>query len=385
MFNNSTAALSMIMDINPLAEKEIILPSGRKIIVSAAFQRIEEDGEVRNLMVLFQDMTGIIESREALEAERQIHESELEQIAAILKLGPRIFEEFVLSAREVFHYIRENRENFGRQEILNKAFRDTHSLKGTARYLKFNVMEQLAHQMESDFAALRNKAGSDPLPPELDERLDSLEEELKSIDAIIERFRQFSRGGESEAPEMDIFRLRLEEMCADLSRELEKEVRLDVHSDWTRLPGLQKIQASVFHLLRNAMDHGIEDSFERLAAGKEETARLELSFRKEGQDRMLVQLTDDGRGLDFQALEQRALETGLLKPGRHFPSQILKTLFMPGFSSRDKANSISGRGVGLDAVRADMQALGGKINVKTAKGRGTSFNLMIPLASLEAE
>ncbi|MDC7234206.1 MAG: ATP-binding protein [Spirochaetales bacterium] len=382
LFNNRTAAMNMIMEINPLNRKEMILPGGRKIVVSARFQRIEENETVENVMVLFQDLTEIQATKEALEAERQTRESELEQIAAILKLGPGVFEDFVASAHEVLNFLKENSDSLGNEEIINKAFRDTHSLKGTARYLKFATLEQTAHTLESRFDSFRKGDAPDPGSPSLEDLLSSLNTEVESIRKTIDRFRQFSVNRGSDNPELDMFRMQLNDMVEDLSEELDKNVKLDFHSDWSRIPGLSLLQNTVFHLIRNAVDHGIEDSFERLAAGKDETARLGLSFIRQ-EDSLRLQVSDDGRGLDFKALEKKAVDAGLLKPGRHFPSQILNAMFKPGFSSSDRVSEISGRGVGLDAVKADVKKLNGKINVKTAPAKGCTFSLIIPLTELE--
>ncbi|MBF9017395.1 MULTISPECIES: ATP-binding protein [unclassified Oceanispirochaeta] len=384
IFNNQTASMSMIMEINPLSQREIILPSGKKLIISAHFQRIVEGDTVQNVMVLFQDLTEIYETKEALETERQIHESELEQIAAILKLGPQVFEEFLVSAGEVLQFVQDNSENFEKTELINKAFRDTHSLKGSARYLKFTALEKIAHNMENYFDKFR-KSGADSRKiesSELIEQTKALSSELNSINRIIERFRQFSVNEGSDNPELDIFRLQLSEMVEELSQELGKDVQLDFHSDWEIIPGLRRLQNSIFHLVRNALDHGIEDSFERLAAEKPEASILTLNFIHK-EDSLILEVKDDGRGLDFNALEKKAVESGLLKPGRHFPSQILNALFKPGFSSSEDVSEISGRGVGLDAVKEEVKGMKGKINVKTRIGKGTSFNLILPLKELE--
>lgn len=384
LFTNRTAAFSMILDLNPLDHLEIFLPSGKKIVVAAQFQRIYQGEEVENVMVLFQDLTDIVETREALESERKMRESELEQIAAILKLGPQVFEDFIQSARDVLAFIETNLAKLNRSNILNQVFRDTHSLKGSARYLKFSRMEDIAHRLEDHFDQFREEGASleRVVTPEFEALIEELQESLNSIENIISRFRQFSVGKESNFPEMELFRSRLMEMVEDLSTELGKKVRLNYSSDWDSLPGLKKLQIPVFHLIRNALDHGIEDPLERVSLGKEEEAIIGLSFARQGKNLNLV-VSDDGRGLDFEQLEKKALETGLLKPGRHFPSQILKTLFMPGFSSRKEVSSLSGRGVGLDAVKEDIQALKGKINVKTTKGKGMSFIITLPLDSLE--
>jgi len=173
-------------------------------------------------------------------------------------------------------------------------------------------------------------------------------------------------------------------MVFELSEELGKKIAFTFTSDSDFVPGLKILQPSIFHLIRNGADHGIEDQFERLEAGKSETADLKLSFFTEAGS-LRVEVEDDGRGLDFDQIEKKAVEAGILKAEKHFPSQILKAMFSAGFSSRDEASEISGRGVGLDAVRAEMRKLGAAINVRTTKGKGTAFILSIPLKKLEDE
>jgi len=384
LFHNQTAAMSMMMDVNPLDQLPLQLPSGKEIIVNAGFQRIMEGEVVLNLMVLFEDMTDIFRTREALETEKQMRESELEQIAAILKLGPRVFEDFLISARDVLEFIESHMADFHKKETLEHAFRETHSLKGTARYLKFIQLEQKAHDLEDLFSQLKQE--KQELKPEILEKitgdLSLLKEQLHSIETIIQRFRSFSIGKESQDPEMDLFRDRLTEMVQEVSKDLGKEAELEIHSDWPHIPGVKQLQNTVVHLIRNSLDHGLEDPMERLSVGKQEKGLLNLSFFNDGET-LRMEMQDDGRGLDFEALEKRGLETGLLKPGKHFPSQIIKTLFMSGFSSRKEVSRLSGRGVGLDAVKADVQKLKGKILVRTQKGKGTTFVLNIPVSSLE--
>jgi len=384
LFTNKTAALSMIMELNPLKDKHLILPSGKEIIVTADFQRISRGGEVENIMVLFEDRTDIIRTQEELESERQLRESELEQIAAILKLGPKIFEDFIDSAETVLRFIRENRDALPQPEVLNKAFRDIHSLKGTARYLKFSRLERTAHSLENHFSAFRSteKPGEEILSPQAEAFLDVLEGELDSVKKILQRFRLFAVGSAAPLGEREVLRDQLKEMVTDLARELGKAVDFTFQTDLQEIPGLAKIQPSLFHLLRNGLDHGIEGPYDRLEAGKSEEARLRLSLRYE-EETLVIEVEDDGRGISLEAVEEKAVGMGLLKPGKHFPSQILNALFKAGFSSREETSSVSGRGVGLDAVRDDIRTLQGQINVKTTFGKGTTFTLTIPRKNLE--
>ena len=380
LFTNTTADMDMIMGINPLAE--VVLPVGRhnEIVVRADFLRIFNDDEMENVMVIFEDRTDIVHTRNELEGQRLRRESELEQIATVLKMGPQVFEGFIAEAEITFGALRENLVNLNNPEYISGAFRSVHSVKGTARYLDFPKVEELTHLLEDLFAEVRDgKRGPDvSLQGTVSNTLDALDEEIVEIRKLIERFRDFAvDGGQNPATPFEVFSERISEMIRDISEQLGKEVVFRMESDLDTIPGLPALQPSIFHLLRNAVDHGLEDNFERLSVGKESEAHLVLRIHHED-EWLKIEVEDDGRGLDLEALEKKGVETGLLKPGVHLPSQIVNILFRPGFSSRDEATSISGRGVGLDAVKEDVKSLGGRINLRTNKGKGTTFILSVP-------
>lgn len=383
LFNNKTAALSMIMEINPIDNLRLRLESGHEIIVSASFQRIYQGDDVQNVMVLFQDMTDIINTQNALEAERMMRESELEQIAAILQHGPRVFEDFLASADNTLSLVEMSKDKLNNESNLAEVFRETHSLKGASRYLKFRRLEELSHGLEDHFAALRSGKSQELIPDEVRNMIVQMSSEVDSIRGIVERFRSFSISSGADTSVTAIFKERITEMISELSEELDKNIKFDFNSELEPIPGLNKIQPSIFHLVRNAVDHGIEDRFQRTSARKPEKASLSLSFKDE--DSMLrIDVVDDGLGIDFDAVGKKAVEKGVLSSGRHKKADILKAMFSSGFSSRDEVSSVSGRGVGLDAVQADVHALKGRIKVNTKKGRGTTFTLMIPLEELGA-
>ncbi|RKX87349.1 MAG: hypothetical protein DRP70_08635 [Spirochaetes bacterium] len=380
LFTNKTADMDMIMSINPLNEAVLQLDQDNEIIIRADFLRIVENGEMENVMVIFENLTDIVHSRHELEEERQRRESELEQIATVLKMGPKVFEGFIEEGERAFGSLRGNLTNFSDKEFISEAFRSVHSVKGTARYLDFPGVEEHCHQLENLFAEVRD--GSRKVDKSLEETvagtLDSLDDELVLIRKLIDRFKEFSVGSEStQVSPFNVFGERINDMVKDISNELDKDVVFNLETDLESVPGLPEIQPSIFHLIRNALDHGLEDIYERLAAGKPSESQLSLRFIHED-NWLKIEVEDDGRGLDMPALEKKGVEMGLLKPGVHLPSQIVNVLFRPGFSSRDEATSISGRGVGLDAVKEDIKKMGGRINIRTSRGKGTTFVLLVP-------
>jgi two-component system chemotaxis sensor kinase CheA len=169
----------------------------------------------------------------------------------------------------------------------------------------------------------------------------------------------------------------------DLGKELGKQIALDMSGEETELDRqvLEQIKDPLTHMIRNAVDHGLEGPAERQAAGKADLGRIELNaFHKGGQ--IVIEIRDDGRGLDAEKLKQKALERGLVTPAEvevMSESQAHQLIFHPGFSTAALVTSVSGRGVGMDVVRTNIEMIGGTIELQSNLGEGTLVSLNIPL------
>ena len=175
---------------------------------------------------------------------------------------------------------------------------------------------------------------------------------------------------------------RIEPMVKSLSRDLGKPVRLQLQGGELEVERslLSRLAEPFLHLVRNALDHGLELPSERLAQGKTETGTLKLSASQWGRN-LRFDLRDDGRGFDLARIESRGLELGLLEAGeRPDPERLLRLSLEPGFSTQDQASQISGRGVGMDVVRSEVESLGGKIHLSTEPRRGSLIRLTLPLS-----
>jgi two-component system chemotaxis sensor kinase CheA len=146
---------------------------------------------------------------------------------------------------------------------------------------------------------------------------------------------------------------------------------------------LDRLSDPLVHLLRNAVDHGIETPDERTAAGKAPVGRVVIEARRE-KDTIRVSVSDDGSGIDLDAVRERAVEAGVLHPDLATdltPEQIAALVFEPGLSTAASVSEISGRGVGMDAVRSTLESLGGSVEIATERGRGTSTTLVVPITA----
>jgi len=174
---------------------------------------------------------------------------------------------------------------------------------------------------------------------------------------------------------------RFPRMVHDLSQKLDKKVRLELVGEDTEMDKtvMEKINDPLVHLVRNSMDHGLEGPEERLAACKEEEGYVRLKAFHQGGS-IVVEVSDDGRGLDRDKLFGIGVKKGLIKETDVLSEeQVFMLLFAAGFSSAEKLSDISGRGVGLDVVRRNIESLGGSVDVRSVFGEGTVFTIRLPL------
>jgi two-component system chemotaxis sensor kinase CheA len=190
-------------------------------------------------------------------------------------------------------------------------------------------------------------------------------------------------------PVEQLFR-RFPRIVRDVARLRSKDINLEITGENTDLDKgiLDALADPLAHLVRNAADHGIEMAAQRQAAGKPPRGTVRLNAYHDG-DQVVIEISDDGRGLDRQKIVQRAIERGIISPEaapQLNESESLQLIFSPGLSTADEVTEISGRGVGLDVVKSALETLKGSIELQSKFGEGTTFRLMVPLtlASIQA-
>lgn len=172
-------------------------------------------------------------------------------------------------------------------------------------------------------------------------------------------------------------------IARDLARSLGKEVELQLVGEDTEIDKtmIEDLSDPIIHLIRNAVDHGVESTEERIAAGKPETSLVRLEARQEG-DHIVLTVSDDGRGMNAERLRAKALEKGVIteeEANTMDERQSFQLIFLPGFSTKDVASDVSGRGVGMDVVRTNIRKLNGEIEIISVIGEGTTFVISLPL------
>ncbi len=176
---------------------------------------------------------------------------------------------------------------------------------------------------------------------------------------------------------------KLPRIVRDLAQELNKQIELEMVGADTELDRqvLELIKDPLTHMVRNSADHGLERPDDRRKAGKTEKGTIRLAAYHEG-GHIIIEIADDGRGLNLDRIKQKIVENGLASEAeleKMSEGQIYKYIFAPGFSTAAKVTSVSGRGVGMDVVRTNIETIGGTVDLKSVQGKGTTFTIKIPL------
>ena len=230
--------------------------------------------------------------------------------------------------------------------------------------------------MVGELVIIQSLITEDPAMVGADERLSRNLAQLGRIASDLQRNAMSMR----MVPVRQTFQ-KMARLVRDLSKKSGKPVDLVLSGEDTELDRkvVEEINDPLMHMIRNSMDHGIEAPADRQKAGKNPAGRLSLSASHQGGN-IVIAISDDGRGLHADKILAKAVERGLVPAGAQLPlSEIHQLIFRPGFSTAEKITEISGRGVGMDVVRRNIEALRGRIEIQTEPGKGTTFSIKLPL------
>ncbi|MDR2370717.1 MAG: chemotaxis protein CheA [Treponema sp.] len=174
---------------------------------------------------------------------------------------------------------------------------------------------------------------------------------------------------------------RFPRLVRDLSKSLNKKINLVIEGEETELDKsvIEDLLDPIMHSVRNSIDHGVESTEERKAAGKPEEGMVLLKAANEG-NMIIIEIADDGKGIDVEAVKAKAVERGIISPNKQLTDpEAYNLIFEPGFSTAKQITAISGRGVGLDVVRRQIDKLNGTVTVSSERGKGTKFTIKLPL------
>lgn len=174
---------------------------------------------------------------------------------------------------------------------------------------------------------------------------------------------------------------RFPRLVRDLSKSLKKQISLDIEGEDTELDKsvIEDLLDPLIHMVRNSIDHGVESPAERREAGKPEEGQVRLKASNEG-NMILIEIVDDGKGIDVSSVREKAIERGVIHPNKQLSDvEAFNLIFEPGFSTAKQVTDVSGRGVGLDVVKRQIEKLNGNVSVWSEEGEGSRFTIKIPL------
>lgn len=174
---------------------------------------------------------------------------------------------------------------------------------------------------------------------------------------------------------------KMNRIVRDTSKTLNKNVKLHLVGEDTEIDKtvLENLSDPLVHIVRNAVDHGLESTEGRIKAGKSEVGNVEIKAFHEGNN-LVIQINDDGGGIDHNVIRAKAIEKGLINPNKEIPAhEMIQYIFHPGFSTKEQVTEVSGRGVGMDVVKTNIEGMSGSIEVRTEMGKGSTFKVCLPL------
>ncbi len=213
------------------------------------------------------------------------------------------------------------------------------------------------------------------------ETLKSLDESVSQLDMLVVSLQNAVMNTRMQ-PIGRLFK-KYPRLARDLARQLGKDVELVLSGEETEIDKtmIEDLNDPLVHLVRNAVDHGVESAEQRAAAGKPVKSAVYLSARQEG-DHILISISDDGKGMRPEVIRSKAIEKGLITPEAASAldeAGSLNLIFLPGFSTKDEISSVSGRGVGMDVVKTNISKLNGAITIESEPGKGSTFTISLPL------
>lgn len=382
---------ALVQGINPLSEVEVSMKNrlgqDSRHHLSFHFNRVQEDGAVRHLLVTVQDISARVELERKLQDERTRSQKEFAMLLRAFDADPALLRQFVARAEtgllEVNDLLRGASSMQGEAALLrtlDEACRRVHAIKGDAATLALDTLAHQAHMFETELQRIRQSGGGSSgdlgsallsLPLPLEDLLNKVSA-LKSLTGIQRPQADMPSG---EAINEALARLALD-AAADTGKRVEPLVRMGSQGDLE--PGARDLVREIaVQLVRNAVAHGIESPVMRTAGGKAAEGRVEVQLVR-GEGEWALSVRDDGAGLSAQRIRQKLLDKGWYTAAQmeHFSDQqIVAHIFKPGFSTAEGVSMHAGRGVGLDVVQANVQKLGARMTLSSTPGQFTEFRI----------
>ncbi len=402
----------LIESVNPLNQIEVSFGNSRGgsdvRYLAFSFRRVRASlSQGDHILGVVADVTDRVLLARELESVKAESDSQATLQLQLLRLDSEPLHSFLSSADVALRKSNAvlNASGIEQEDLhkkLNGVFRELHAMKGEASALSLGSFVQRIHAIEESLASLRQRptlTGNDFLPVVV--RLDELLSHLGQVRAMQQRVsglrtvvpapeehpEQRHRSTQvipdaplpaPSSPLLDILR----SLTQEVARSTQRRVQLRTQGLEQLPPRLSPVVKDIcIQMIRNSVAHGIESPAERRSLGKPEDGTVQILFDAHGNDEFVLTVEDDGQGLSYERIIDKALRLELISPQQAVTLEraaVYKLIFQPGFSTRDEVSEHAGRGVGLDAVSTLVREHGGRIGVSTASGRFTRFRVVLP-------
>jgi len=391
MVFDRTFDMDTLSEINPLHELRYVDPAGFKKIFNCTFLAIDMANGETVVLVTIYDITAKTELQERLQREERKRQEEMSSLFELIQVDPITFKAFQEDVEEEFNRIDGILSNntMSHKEILVEVYQAVHAVKSNAVTLGLNNFGTKAHEVEAEIKKLRDREDEVPFDDmlHLTIEIERLMQEKESFKLIIDKINAFKVDGEKRKSNEDLFIESLSKATDKAATDMEKKIRFvasDIDPGAIEKGPRRVLKEVLMQLIRNSVVHGVELPDERRSKGKHETGTIQLSI-KHIKNSIHVRLSDDGNGLNFDRIQEKALNMNLLKAEEASDrNQLLKIIFSPGFSTADDEEGMhAGRGIGLNLVRDRVRDANGTIKLQTESGKGTVFSIVFPAGNAE--
>jgi len=383
----------MLEDINPLNELHYVhRDSGDRKVFQCAFATVERGrGEVFILVTVY-DITARVELQQRLAEEEARRQEEMQSVFELIQVQPDVFADFMGDMEHEFGTIDQiqKNESLSAHDALVKIYQSIHAIKSNAVILGLSVFGNKVHNLESKIKKLREMEGEVPFAEMLGLTYDieKISKERDSFKDIIDKLQSYTGGsaGKSSTEKQNV-KVLLDSLTKTTSKAADDQEKLiqfianDIDTEAIDKGPRRIIKEILMQLIRNSAVHGIEMPEARTAKGKKETGTIKLSIKLTPDKKQIqIKLSDDGNGLDYKKIGEKALARKLIKKEDIANKDLLiKVIFAPGFSTAETEGVHAGRGIGLNLVRDRIKEINGAIKLKSEDGKGILFFITIPL------
>jgi len=387
MVINHSFDQEILDDINPLNELHYVNKrNNMKKVFQCGFATVERGrGEVFILVTVY-DITLKVELQKRLQEEENKRQEEMQSVFELIQVDPGVFNDFMKDMEYEFDSIDKilKDKTLSTHETLVKTYQSIHAIKSNAVILGLNVFGNKAHNLESVIKKLREQTEEVPFSEMLNltMQIEQLSNEREGFKVVIGKLKSYTSGGGGKK-NVDVLIESLAKTVDKAAADMGRKIRFlsgDVDAAAVENGPRRVMKEILMQLIRNSVAHGVEPPQERAAKGKNETGIIKLTIKLVN-NMINIELRDDGRGLDYKKIAEKAVRNNIIKKeDAADKNMLIKAIFAPGFSTAENEGMHAGRGIGLNLVRDRVKEVNGTIKLRSEPDKGTLFSINIPAA-----